>query len=122
MIEKVSVDFKYLNDIRNLQREDRPSVLPRVISVYLKQTMETINILRLGVQEGDYGKITNCAHKMKSSSAMIGTMRLSSLSRELEIAGRQHLPVVNALLSQLEAEYVQVEQILKNELKKMDGD
>ena len=52
---------------------------------------------------------------------MIGAMKLSSLSRELEIAGRQHTLVVNALLSQLEAEYIQVEQILRNELEKMDG-
>ena len=121
MIEKVSLNFKYLDDIRSLQREGYPNVLSRVISVYLKQTMETINILSLGVREGDYEKITNCAHKMKSSSAMIGAMKLSSLSRELEIAGRQHTLVVNALLSQLEAEYILVEQILRNELEKMDG-
>ncbi len=30
MIEKVSVDFKYLDDIRSLQREGCPSVLVRV--------------------------------------------------------------------------------------------
>jgi len=121
MIEKVSLNFKCLDDIRSLQREGYPSVLTSVISVYLKQTMETINILSLGVRNEDYKKITNCAHKMKSSSAMIGAMKLSSLSRELEIAGRHHDLVVYTLFSQLESEYLQVEQILRDELKKMDG-
>lgn len=122
MIEKLSVDFKYLNDIRSLQREGSPDVLHKVISAYLKQTAESLTILRSEVGVENYEKIINYAHKMKSSSAMIGAMKFSSLSRELEMAGRQHAPLIHSLLPQLESEYAQVEQILNNELKKMDRD
>ena len=59
-----------------------------LIETYLADTPMQIEAMTVAVEADDATSLVRPAHTLKSSSATVGAMRLSSAARELEMAGR----------------------------------
>jgi HPt (histidine-containing phosphotransfer) domain-containing protein len=59
-----------------------------LIETYLADTPTQFVAMTVAVEAEDAAALVRPAHTLKSSSATVGAMRLSSLARDLEMAGR----------------------------------
>jgi HPt (histidine-containing phosphotransfer) domain-containing protein len=59
-----------------------------LVETYLADTPAQLAAMTTAVESDDADALVRPAHTLKSSSATVGAMRLSSLARELEMAGR----------------------------------
>jgi HPt (histidine-containing phosphotransfer) domain-containing protein len=59
-----------------------------LIQTYLADTPEQLEAMTAAIEADDAASLVRPAHTLKSSSATVGAMRLSSVARELEMAGR----------------------------------
>ena len=59
-----------------------------LLETYLADTPAQLDAMTAAVDADDAAALVRPAHTLKSSSASIGAMRLSSRARELELAGR----------------------------------
>ncbi|HSO43592.1 MAG TPA: response regulator [Rhodospirillales bacterium] len=82
------IDIQALKPIIALARPGRPSPLLKVISLYLEAWPEQNETLRLAVTAADAEAMWKVAHALKSSSAIVGALSLSSIFKHLEALGR----------------------------------
>ncbi|MDH7499952.1 MAG: YfiR/HmsC family protein, partial [candidate division NC10 bacterium] len=88
-----------------------------VVIAYLEDAPRRLEQLREAISAMNAPAIREVAHSLKSSSANLGALNLSSLFKELEMMSRSHsLEKASELLSKIEIEYVAVEAALKAEL------
>jgi HPt (histidine-containing phosphotransfer) domain-containing protein len=59
-----------------------------LIETYLADTPVQLDAMTAAVEADDAEALVRPAHTLKSSSATVGAMRLSSVARELEMVGR----------------------------------
>jgi HPt (histidine-containing phosphotransfer) domain-containing protein len=59
-----------------------------LVETYLADTPAQLEAMTSAVEADDADALVRPAHTLKSSSATVGAMRLSSVARELEMAGR----------------------------------
>ncbi len=59
-----------------------------LVETYLADTPAQLEAMTTAVEADDADALVRPAHTLKSSSATVGAMRLSSVARELEMAGR----------------------------------
>jgi HPt (histidine-containing phosphotransfer) domain-containing protein len=59
-----------------------------LVETYLADTPPQLEAMTAAVEADDADALVRPAHTLKSSSATVGAMRLSSVARELEMAGR----------------------------------
>lgn len=59
-----------------------------LVKTYLADTPAQLEAMTTAVESDDADALVRPAHTLKSSSATVGAMRLSSIARELEMAGR----------------------------------
>jgi HPt (histidine-containing phosphotransfer) domain-containing protein len=59
-----------------------------LIETYLADTPAQLAAMTTALEADDAADLVRPAHTLKSSSATVGAMRLSSVARELEMAGR----------------------------------
>jgi signal transduction histidine kinase/CheY-like chemotaxis protein/HPt (histidine-containing phosphotransfer) domain-containing protein len=81
------LDEKALSRIRAMQREGAPSVLLRVIDIFLDAAPKLLAQMHAAVAGNDPLQLCRAAHSLKSSSANLGATSLSALCRELEAMG-----------------------------------
>lgn len=86
----VEIDYKALDGIAALQRPNKPNLLERVVGLFESESPKCITQILDGVSEGDLDLIHMGAHSLKSSSANIGAVALSSRCREIEFAARHN--------------------------------
>jgi len=111
-----------LEHIRALQRPGAPSVLGRVITIYLESSPGLLQALHGAVSAGDAGALLDSAHSLKSSSANLGAMQLSNVCRELENLGREgNTEAAGFLLKRLDTEYQAVQNALHSELQALSN-
>jgi len=107
------IDYKALEQIYALQKNGSPDLLKKVIDMFLRDAPERIATIRDAVMSGNATTIQRTAHSLKSSSATVGAMALSSLCKELEsMGGTNTVDHAPELLSRVEAEYRAVEAAL----------
>jgi len=82
------LDQHVLARIRALQRDGAPSVLHRVIGIYLDAAPKLVAEVRSAIERRDALRLQRAAHGLKSSSANLGAQTLGELCKELEIMGR----------------------------------
>ncbi len=80
------IDRTVLGELYEIMEEDFVSV----IQSYLKSAPNLMHGVREAVQNRDMDALVKSAHPLKSSSANVGAMALSSLSKELEFKGREN--------------------------------
>jgi signal transduction histidine kinase/CheY-like chemotaxis protein/HPt (histidine-containing phosphotransfer) domain-containing protein len=117
-MDDLPIDQQALDLIRALEGPGKPPVLEKVIGIYLQNSPEQINSLRGAVRDGDFGAAYHLAHNLKSSSSMLGGMKLSDMLKEIEVKAKQNsfqnaLPLINIM----EREHEKVMAALRLELQ-----
>lgn len=82
-----------------------PEAVGRITSMYAGKLPAEVALLTEAVADGDLGKVRENAHRLKSSTAMLGAVRLAGLFASLEQAGkRDDLEESSRLLVEVAAE------------------
>ena len=81
------VDEGALNELMEGTGDDIGFVR-ELIETYLADTPAQLEAMTAAVEGDDAAALVRPAHTLKSSSATVGASRLSSVARELEMAGR----------------------------------
>ena len=83
-----------------------------LVETYLADTPAQLDAMTAAVEADDADALVRPSHTLKSSSATVGAMRLSSVARELEMAGRTGAlePAVPGRLEAARAEWTAVEE------------
>ena len=107
-----------LDQIRALQRPGAPSLLERVIEIYLTTAPKLLATMRTAIKHGDSEAIRHAAHSLKSSSSNLGATTLAELCRTLEAEARAGGSVEpGERLETIEREFHQVRIALDSEVK-----
>ncbi|MCP5158270.1 MAG: response regulator [Gammaproteobacteria bacterium] len=113
------LDERALAQIRALQRPGQPSMLGKIIGLYLDSSPALFQRVCEAVARADPEALWQAVHSLKSSSANLGAMQLAAVCKELEYAGRnQRLEDVPALLREVEYHYARVQEALVLEMEK----
>ena len=116
---KEVLDQSVLASLRELQEEGEPDILEEVGGLFLKHAPEKISAIEKAVEQKDANALKVAAHSLKSSSAYVGAMRLSALSKDLEMIGRSGSTVGSKEKSEmLKVEFLRVKIALELEIKK----
>jgi HPt (histidine-containing phosphotransfer) domain-containing protein len=67
---------------------DDASFVRELLDAYLADTPAQLDAMSAALAADDAAALVRPAHTLKSSSATVGAMRLSSVARELEMTGR----------------------------------
>jgi HPt (histidine-containing phosphotransfer) domain-containing protein len=78
-----------------------------LVETYLADTPAQLEAMTAAIEADDADALVRPAHTLKSSSATVGAMRLSSVARELEMAGRSGTvePATRGTLGAAQAEW-----------------
>src|SRR5262245_245288 len=82
------LDQSILDGIRRLRRPGKSDVFAQIINTFLDSSRTYMQSIRQAVRVQDMERLFQAAHALKSSSAMMGAVRLSALVKELEQSGR----------------------------------
>jgi signal transduction histidine kinase/CheY-like chemotaxis protein/HPt (histidine-containing phosphotransfer) domain-containing protein len=114
---RVTLDHRALDQIRALDRPGAPSMLDKVIQVYLTTTPKLLGAMRTGMAEQNSETVRQAAHSLKSASANLGATGLAELCRALEAQAKAGgCPKPGAEIEALEAEFQQVQLELEAQL------
>ena len=114
-----ALDRSVLASLRELQDDGDPDIIAEVGGLFLEHSPQKIAAILKAVENGDAKGLQTAAHSLKSSSAYVGAMRLSELSRELEMMGRsQVLDEAEKKAEILKKEHMRVIQELDAEIKR----
>lgn len=111
------LDPSALNQLSQLVGGD-PAGLAELIQSFLDDTPPLLHNLRQALTTNHPELLHRTAHTLKSSARDFGANRLSELSRQLEVLGKEkNWGGVPELVAQTEAEYVAVKVSLENRIK-----
>ena len=114
-----ALDRSVLASLRELQDDGDPDIVAEVGGLFLEHSQQKIAAILKAVENGDAKGLQTAAHSLKSSSAYVGAMRLSELSRELEMMGRsQVMDGAEEKAERLNREYKQVMMELDAEIQR----
>ncbi|MCU0587956.1 MAG: Hpt domain-containing protein [Syntrophobacteraceae bacterium] len=88
-LEPSLLDQDKLQGIRALDPDGKAGLLRRVIQAFIDKTPGLLQQISSALEAGDVEGVFRGAHSLKSSSAMVGAMRLSETCRQLEAVGRR---------------------------------
>ena len=116
--EKVPIlDSSKLSMLHELQPEGEPSIVGRIVSIYLKETEPLISLLGEAFESGDLEKVQRIAHGLKSSSANVGAMIVSELSKDLEINNKnKNLGKTKDIINRIQIEFIRAKNALNQEV------
>src|SRR2546427_1385865 len=109
------IDMKTLESIRPRQRQGQPDFVARIVGLYLSNAPGMMKELLEAAERGETTTVHRVAHSLKSSSAMIGALRLSELCKKVEARARQAAEGEGVEgLHEIEAEYGRVVAALES--------
>ena len=122
-LETHPLPAKYVDALKQaMQLGDRPgvpSMLGKVIQVYLTTTPQLLTAMHEGVQQKDSEALRKAAHSLKSASANLGATDLAEMCRVLEGQARAGgCPESHEDIEALETEFQHVQTELEAELSK----
>jgi HPt (histidine-containing phosphotransfer) domain-containing protein len=119
----IVLDQSKLDGIRALQRDGAPSLIVKFIDIFLEDSPVLLETIRTAVAANDATNLFHAAHTLKSSSANLGAVTLSNLSRDLELIGRNGGSIDGSKprVIKLEKEYERVRQALLQERNKAEA-
>jgi len=107
------IDMKTLESMRVVQTAGRPDILARAVGLYLQTSPEMMQDLHQALDRGEREILHRTAHNLKSSSAMVGALRLSALFGRVEARAREGQEGVPAAdLQEIDAEFARVVRAL----------
>jgi CheY-like chemotaxis protein/HPt (histidine-containing phosphotransfer) domain-containing protein len=111
------LDMKELEEFMSLVVGETPENATEFITLYIHDAARLIANMHQAFEQDRLEDFTRASHSLKSSSAQMGAMQLSSLCRELEIQSRMHeLEQIRELLVQVTSVYEQVKALLQTRL------
>ncbi len=111
------IDKNVLNALRELQIAGKPNVLVRIVNAYLEGSESLVAKLPEALAAGYFDVVKKTAHSLKSSSANVGALNLSGLSKELEMLdNNKTFDNATDLVSAIESEFVRVKVALIKEI------
>jgi HPt (histidine-containing phosphotransfer) domain-containing protein len=106
------LDQATLDDVLESTGGD-PEFMAELIDAYLADVPTHLAAMRRAADEDDATMLNRAAHTLKSSSASLGALTLSSMSRDVEeLARRGTTSEGAALLPEIEQEWFRVEAAL----------
>ena len=119
---EIVLDRRVLRQLSDLQSQEDPDLLARVLSLYLNESPKEMAALAQAVAVAAAVAIRRPAHSLKSSSANIGASAMSQLCADLEAAVRSgKIEGAPALYDKLKAEHDRVQIAVKAELALLGG-
>ncbi|MBL6999332.1 MAG: response regulator, partial [Gammaproteobacteria bacterium] len=107
-----------LDNIRAMQQPGSPSILNRIITIFLQESPKLLASIQHAVSEKDSTSLLEAAHSLKSSSANLGALELAAISRELEALGKaENMVQAGELLDKLESVYNRAISALTDEME-----
>src|SRR4051812_35184477 len=82
------IDDAVLNNLAQLQREGRPDIVNRVITLFLESAPALLKDLQEGAEDGDAARLGRASHALKSCAANVGAAAFSARCDELEALAR----------------------------------
>ena len=114
-----ALDRSVLDSLRELQDDGDPDIVAEVGGLFLEHSPQKVRAILQAVESRDANGLRTAAHSLKSSSAYVGAMRLSEISRELEMMGRTEvLDGAEEKAERLNREYKRVMMELDAEIKR----
>jgi CheY-like chemotaxis protein/HPt (histidine-containing phosphotransfer) domain-containing protein len=114
------IDDAVLNNLAQLQREGRPDIVNRVITLFLESAPALLKDLKDGAAKGDTAVLHRASHTLKSASANVGAALLSAHCRELEAMARLGpVPDAAARVEAIAADYQQAQAALTARLPRV---
>ena len=108
-----AIDVNALDNIRALQRPGAPSLLERIVTLYLADAPQLIGTMRDAIAVGDANALQHASHQLKSSSANLGAGTLAELCKAMEADGRGgRLIGAERSIAALEREFARVRAAL----------
>jgi HPt (histidine-containing phosphotransfer) domain-containing protein len=112
-----ALDRSVLDSLKELQEDGDPDIIEEVGGLFLKHSPDKIAAIKKATASGDAKGLQIASHSLKSSSAYVGAMRLSSMSKSLEDMARSgNLEGASQKASILVAEYERVKTALEAEI------
>ena len=112
-----ALDKSVLDSLKELQEEEDPDIVEEVGSLFLKHSPDKVAAIKKSAASGDAKGLQIASHSLKSSSAYVGAMRLSAMSKSLEDMARSgNLEGASQKASMLESEYERVKMALEAEI------
>ena len=120
-INNDAIDPAILGNILSLQRPGAPSVLKKLVGLYLESAPQLISALQTGIHQQNPAAIKNAAHTLKSSSANLGARKLSEICKAVEgdMSSGHGTGTLQAQFEQIEAEYEHARIALLRECEKV---
>ena len=87
-MEQSAVEIEISDKAKEWMEEFGADFLVDLIDVYLADTPKRMAQMRVAADGGDPDTLIREAHTLKSSSAIVGAMRLSALAKQMEFAWR----------------------------------
>ena len=113
----VVLDRRVLRQLSDLQGDDNPDLLARVLKLYALESPKEMAVLATAVAAADAAGIMRSAHSLKSSSANIGATAMSQMCADMEAAGRGgETDFARSLYTKLEIEHGRVQIAVAAEL------
>ena len=113
-----AIDQSVLATLRELQEEGEPDIIEEVGGLFLKHAPEKIAAIEKAAAEKDAKALQVSAHSLKSSSAYVGAMGVSAISKDLEMMGRSgSVDGAKSKIEALAAEYSRVKAALEKEIE-----
>jgi two-component system, sensor histidine kinase and response regulator len=114
------VDYAVLDSLRQLQKEQRSDIVQQVIKLFFKGAESLLKDLERGVTNHDVSLLHQASHALKSVSANVGAIALSSRCKELEAMAQSGIvadaaPMVRAIRE----DYRMAEILLSDRLQKV---
>ena len=104
--QQATIDKSALQQIADLDPEQNGELLSGIIDSYIDNAKSLIRDLGEAITGDDVEGATRAAHSLKSSSANVGAMKLSSLCAEMEHSGRkQDMQSILASIDSVKAEF-----------------
>jgi signal transduction histidine kinase/CheY-like chemotaxis protein/HPt (histidine-containing phosphotransfer) domain-containing protein len=82
------IDEAVLDNLAQLQREGRPDIVNRVITLFLESAPALLRDLQDGAESGDTARLGRASHALKSCAANVGAATFSARCDELEALAR----------------------------------
>jgi two-component system sensor histidine kinase/response regulator len=114
------VDFAVLDSLRHMQKDGRADVVQQVLHLFFKAAADLLGDLREGVANNDATRLHNASHALKSASANVGAIALSSHCRDLEaIAQSGAVAEAATVVRKIIEDYRAAEILLSSRLPKV---
>ncbi len=113
--ENKHVDKNVLDELASF--DDDGTFMKEMVQIYLEETPKLIKQLTESLKEKKIEEFVRAAHTLKSSSANLGAMELSEMSKNLEYKGKNgKIDGLNSEVEEIKAEFSKVKAILEKYL------